>query len=189
MHRIFYILLPLEKTTCCHILHRIYSTRIIIFGKNCVRQTFGPCLNLEASRCRWCECVKNCVLRLTYSLSYRSCTIHRNAVCVCVCVCVSMCVDVCVDVCISVEKKKFPDQRRPFWGTFLRKPSRIDFFFYFSPKFSLVPSMGLSAGGWRGCVQGRSPTTRRTPMTNRSIGSIKTIIVGCVNEVYALVQL
>ena len=25
-------------------------------------------------------------------------------------------------------------------------------------------------------VQGRSPTTRRTPMTNRSIGSIKTII-------------
>lgn len=40
-----------------------------------------------------------------------------------------------------------------------------------------------------GVVQGRSPTTRRTPMTNRSIGSIKTIIVGCVNEVYALVQL
>lgn len=113
---------------CCHILHRIYSSRIIIFGKNCVRQTFGPCLNLEASRCRWCECVKNCVLRLTYSLSYRSCTIHRNAVCMCVGVWV------CVCGCISVEKKKFPDQRRPFWGTFLRKPSRID---YFSPKFCL----------------------------------------------------
>lgn len=88
---------------CCHILHRIYSSRIIIFGKNCVRQTFGPCLNLEASRCRWCECVKNCVLRLTYSLSYRSCTIHRNAVCVCVGVWVCVCVGVSVS-----RKKNFP---------------------------------------------------------------------------------
>lgn len=166
---------------CCHILHRIYSSRIIIFGKNCVRQTFGPCLNLEASRCRWCECVKNCVLRLTYSLSYRSCTIHRNAVCVCVCGCVGVCVWV-----YQCREKKISRSATPILGNVLAQTLSDRLFF---PKILLVPSMGLSAGGWRGCVQGRSPTTRRTPMTNRSIGSIKTIIVGCVNEVYALVQL
>ena len=142
MHRIFYILLPLEKTTCCHILHRIYSTRIIIFGKNCVRQTFGPCLNLEASRCRWCECVKNCVLRLTYSLSYRSCTIHRNAVCVCVCVCVYPCVWMCVWMCVSVSRKKnFPISDAHFGERSCANPLGSIF-------FSIFPQNFLSSRRW-----------------------------------------
>lgn len=44
------------------------------------------------------------------------------------------------------------------------------------------------AGPFRKFAEARSPAAGRTPMTNRSSGSIKTIIVGCMNEVYALVQ-
>lgn len=145
MHRIFYILLSLEKTTCCHILHRIYSTRIIIFGKNCVRQTFGPCLNLEASRCRWCECVKNCVLRLTYSLSYRSCTIHRNAVCVCVCVCIHVCGCVCGCV-YQCREKKISRSATPILGNVLAQTLSDRFFFLFFPKIFSRPVDGIIGG-------------------------------------------
>ena len=84
----------------------------------------------------------------------------------------------CVGVSVS-RKKNFPISDAHFGERSCPNPHSVD-------DDCCLPDDVASAIG---VVQGRSPTTRRTPMTNRSIGSIKTIIVGCVNEVYALVQL
>lgn len=84
---------------------------------------------------------------------------------------------------IGVEKKKeFPDQRRSARRTFPHLGSPRS-----RPTLPLPFEIGREPAD--PTIGKRSATSRRTPTTNRSSGSIKTIIVGCVNEGYALVQL
>lgn len=158
--------IPLEKSVV-RVLLRIWLRKFvgkIVFAKRLVPVLIWRLVGAGGAS------VWRIVLRLTY-LSYRSCTIHRNAVCMWACTCN------CVGVSVS-RKKNFPISDAHFGERSCSNPPPSSAC-WFSPTVSFGERV----------VQGRSPTTRRTPMTNRSIGSIKTIIVGCVNEVYALVQL
>lgn len=95
--------------------------------------------------------------------SYRSCTIHRNAVCGVMSVSVYVCVSVCQSIGVEKKKKNFPigHVRETVSASARSLPRR-------SVKSSPLTKAEGKVGGRK-----RSPVVRHAPTTNRSSGSIR----------------